>query len=260
LKYNQRIKMVKDIDLGTDIQPIEDSLFCPADGPEVEPKTPIPSITDIEWTNYVLGEFKPEELYEGMPKANGLRRLVRKLIGPILKSKAKIKQVPSIDNEQRSTAEYTVVVLNRYQLEENEEPYIIEFTDAADAWRGNLWAQSEEYAKFPVAMASTRAEVRALRKALNLGVVAAEEISDQPIEESGFSGRITESQISKIDIKCEQLDIDFMAFIGLGKYKRIEDVSSSTGISMFKLLNEYQGNRKPIPDKIKGYKKNWRDK
>lgn len=217
-----------------------------------------PKMDDPAWTTWVLGQFESSELEDGLPKVDGLRRLVRKLVGPIIKGKAKTRQAPTIENEQRATVEYTVRVLNKYQLYDYEEPYIVEFTDVADAYRGNI--KGLEYARFPTAMAATRAEARALRKVLNLGIVASDEISDQPLEEAGFTGKISESQITKIDIKCQQLDIDVIKFINMGKvkYNSVENVSNNTAIKMFGLINEYQQEVKPIPESIIGYKPNWR--
>lgn len=225
------------------------------DGAETETR---PKMDSPEWTNWVLSQFEQSELDEGRPKVDGLRRMVRKLIGPIIKGKAEVKQVPTVENEQRSTVEYTIVVLNRYSLEKFETEYELEYTDAADAYWRNI--NGLQFGRFPVAMASTRAEVRALRKALNFGIAGSEELSDQPLEEAGFSGKISESQITKIDIKCQQLNIDVIKFINMGKikYSRIEDVTNHVAIKMFGLINEYQQTVKPIPDSIVGYKPNWR--
>lgn len=227
--------------------------------------TVVPSMESISWTPWVMSQFEPSELDQGLPKVDGLRRLTRKLIGPILKGSATIKQWPTIENEHRATVEYTVIVLNKYNLEVNEEPYEVEFTDVADAYLGNI--RGIAYAIYPSAMASTRAQVRALRMALNLAVVGVDEVSDQPLEESGLSGKITESQITKIDIKCQQLDIDVLKFINMGKqkYKDITSVTSNTAIKMFGLINKYQqydeaksGMGEPIPDTIRGYNSKWR--
>lgn len=225
-----------------------------------------PKMDDISWTAWVMSQFEPSELDQGLPKANGLRRLVRKLIGPIISAYPDTRQCPTIENEHRATVEYTVIILNRYQLEDGEEPYEMRFGDVADAYLGNI--RGLEYARFPSAMAATRAQVRALRMALNLAVVASEEVSDQPLEESGLTGKITESQITKIDIKCQQLDIDVIKFINMGKlkYNSITDVGHKKAIDMFAVINKYQqydptkaDTGLKIPDSIKGYRLNWRD-
>lgn len=228
---------------------------------ESEIKNKKVTMVDPEWTDYVLGQLEDNELDNGFPKVHGLIRLTRKLIGPIIETSVNTKQVPTIENEGRATVEMTVTVLNKYNLDKGEKPYIIKYGDVADYYHGNARG-SIEYQRFPPQNAATRALVRALRRILSIDVVASEEISDQPPEEAAMTGPIKESQINKIDILCSnnRLDIDVMKFVNMGKKKfdKIEDVTNITAIKMFGLLNEYQRNVKPIPDGIKGYKPNWR--
>ncbi len=247
--------IVTDIDFSNnaDVSPIDSPIVLTVEAPEGPPV-----MYDPEWSDYVMGQFEPNELDEGLPKVNGLLRLTRKLLGPIVKITPDTKQVPTIENEQRATVQITVTILRKYNLEDDEEPYLMEFGDVADAYVHNI--KGLEYAIFPTANASTRALVRALRRALNLDTVASEEISDQPIESAGLDGQISESQISKLDLKCHQLDINVMKFINIGKtkYNKIEDVKSSIFIKMFSRINEYQRKVLPIPDSILGYDPNWR--
>jgi hypothetical protein len=218
---------------------------------------PIPTMEDPEWEDYILKQFMPEELDRGLPKANGLRRLVRKNIGPIISGKVHVCQVPTIDNEHRSTVEYELQILNIYNLQDGESPYVVTYSEAADAYLANV--KGQEFARFPVAMASTRAQTRALRFALNLSKVSSEECTDMPLEASGFSKKITINQIESIDVKCQQLDIDVLKFIAMGKkkYKKMEDVSHEDAVSMFKLINLYQQQKKDVPDDIIGYDPDW---
>lgn len=236
-----------------DIVPVEENFV-------VESVELPPSMSDTQWQNYVMSHFEADELEDGRPKVDGLRRVVRKLIGPIISGKASVKQVPTLENGQRSTVEYTVVVLNINNSEYGDAVSQLEFTDAADAWHANMPPNGLEFARFPVAIASTRAEVRALRKVLNLKIAAAEEISNQPLAESGVDGQITEGQITKIDIKCQEHNINVMKFINMGKvqYKEIKDVSYDKAIKMFQLLTDYQRKIRDIPPTIQGYIADWR--
>ena len=126
----------------------------------------------------------------------------------------------------------------------------------------------------PVATASTRAEGRALRKALKLRCLAAEELAKknivdivkQTVASAPTSGeyesdkRISSQQIQFIDNRCNQLDIDVAKFINLGEntYSSINDITKDSAKKMIKVLNAYQ-NGSEIPDKIKGYNVNWRE-
>jgi hypothetical protein len=121
----------------------------------------------------------------------------------------------------------------------------------------------------PVATASTRAEGRALRKALKVKCLAAEELTKKDvvgIVKAAVSvtkpnngdwqseAEITTHQVNFINTKCKQLDINVLKFINLGKnsYKGIESVSKAKAIEMLNVLNDFQSNG-DIPDNCRGY-------
>src|SRR4051794_38377276 len=86
-----------------DIQPLEEELIT-HDGIAINKniqtedlKIP-PRIYEVGWNDYVMGEFQENEVEDGRPKVNGLRRLTRKLIGPILRGEANTKQFPMPEN------------------------------------------------------------------------------------------------------------------------------------------------------------------
>lgn len=231
-----------------------------------EPKAP--KIEDPDWLDYVMSLFEPDELDDGYPKANGLRRIVRKVFGPIIKAYPHTVQIPTPQNLMRATVEFTVVVLNKKQLDQDEVPYEMHFADVADAYIDNI--KGDVFASFPPAIASTRAEVRALRKMLNIGIVAAEELPDPNFSKS-VAGEIPDSLVNKIDSKCGFLNINVMKFINMGRGKpgkpavfgSIKEVSWALGQKMFSALNVYQqdiskGGTDVIPAKIVGYNPNWR--
>ena len=135
--------------------------------------------------------------------------------------------------------------------------------DVADVWHGNT---DDLFCAHPVATASTRAEGRALRKALKVRCLAAEELAKKDIVEIvqqsvtvTDDSRISLQQIQFIDTKCSQLDIDILKFINIGEntYNSINDVTKDCAKMMVKHLNNYQNSNKEIPNNIKGYK-NWR--
>jgi hypothetical protein len=252
-----------------DIQPLEEELIA-HDGIAINKDIQIeylkvpPKIHEVGWNDYVMGQFQENEMEDGRPKVNGLRRLTRKLIGPILRGEANTKQFPMPENGFRATVEYTVEVLNKYQLEEDDEgPYCVIFTDVGDAYPDNMRGP-REFSLFLPQNASTRAEVRALRKALNLDVAGVEELTDQPMSERAFTGKIENSLITKIDVKCEQLDVNAMKLINLGRpkpdkplFKNVEDLPNEIGVKIFQFLNKCQQNTEKVPESAKGYDPNW---
>ena len=146
------------------------------------------------------------------------------------------------------------------------------FKEVADVWHGNT---DDLFCAHPVATASTRAEGRALRKALKLRCLAAEELAkkdivdivQQAVKQAPTSGEyeagksISSQQIQFIDNKCSMLDIDAFAFInmGNGSFSTVSEVTKDSAKKMIKVLNNYQNNSGDIPDSIKGYKVNWRE-
>jgi hypothetical protein len=130
------------------------------------------------------------------------------------------------------------------------------------------------FCAYAVAIASTRAEARALRKALKIKGVAAEEltkkdtakivrdISKQTNSTGGDyddQGRMSDAQSNFIDIKCKQLNVD-----GGKLFKEVFNVDHNRKVSkkvasdIIDRLNEYQRDKSSIPSNITGYNEEWR--
>ena len=126
-----------------------------------------------DWHDYVMQQFQENELFQGYPKTDGLRRIVELLLGKIIRSESKVLQSPKLNNDKGYTYINEIVVVE-HRVEIQTETHIIIVQDVADVWQGNT---DSAFLKFPTAVAATRAEGRALRKALNLKTIAAEELS-----------------------------------------------------------------------------------
>lgn len=218
------------------------------DLPEVEDDVQIrPLMTDPEWTAYVMSHFQDNEKNkDGHPYVSGLRRVARLLIGPILSSKAKVIQPAVYVGESKSrldvaTVEYEIAfACSQDTRHTSGSAYTVIYSDCAEC---SIYNTDPQFARFPVAMASTRAEGRCLRKALQLqGVVCAEEVTVVPVEESGVDGGIVPTQITFINSLCNRLKIDVMKYINSGKkkYKSIEFIDYGTADKMCEHLSELQ--------------------
>lgn len=228
--------------------------------PEEEPHTASPL-----WHDFVMKHFEADEKdSEGSPYVAGLRRVSALLIGPILSSKATVVASPSIMADNRLTpavVEYVVRFLSiRLAAQHNiETPLEVEYGDCADVYYANT---DPEFARFATAVASTRAEARALRKALGLKRCAAEEKTLVPVEQfDNPNGNIKDSQINFIDMNAQRANIDVLKFISMGKkkYNSIDDVSYDTAAKMCETISSYITDPKKIPDGIKGYVSEWRE-
>jgi hypothetical protein len=226
-----------------------------------------PSMFSDDWIDYVMGHFKKNELIDGNPICAGLRRVAELLLGDIVESGPETV-FPSTDGLSPGRA--TVVFKVVFNWMNSGEQRI--FKEVADVWHGNT---DDLFCAHPVATASTRAEGRALRKALKLRCLAAEELAKKDIvgivqdsikkapasSEYESNTRISSQQIQFIDNKCGQLDIDAFAFINMGNssFANVNEVTKDSAKKMIKVLNTYQNDGGGIPENIKGYKINWRE-
>ena len=213
----------------------------------------VPDYLSPEWDTYAMSQFAPNELQDGHPNAAGLRRVAELLLGPILKS-GPTQVFPSEGNgPSRATVVYTVV------FDWNSGGTTREYSEVADVWHGNTDALFCGYA---VATASTRAEGRALRKALKLKKCSAEELSKNDVAKivaEETVEKVSNEQISFIDSKCKKLDINVVAFINSGEkqYRSIYDVTRDTAAKMIKKLTELTNDKTKIDESIKVYTE-WR--
>ena len=232
-----------------------------------EPDMTMPAYGSKEWNDYIMEKFEKHELFDGNPTCAGLRRVAEEVLGSIVSSRP--TQVwPSTDanGPGRATVIFEIVI---NWMDSGE---LRSYAEVSDCWHGNT---DDLFCAHPAATASTRAEGRALRKALKIRCLAAEELAKKDIvsivrqavnTDQGLDGEwkesdtISEPQTNFIDTKCKQLDIDVMKFINVGAehYGSISEVTKKTASKMLSTLNEYQTKKKPTPDKILGYDSNWR--
>ena len=223
-----------------------------------------PTIGSDEWHDYVMSHFKSNELIDGNPTCAGLRRVAEILLGEIMFSgPTQIFPATDANGPGRATVVFTV------EFNWMNSGISKSFAEVADVWHGNT---DDLFCAHPVATASTRAEGRALRKALKVRVLAAEELAkkdivnvvQQSIATSGEynpDDRISPQQITFIDNKCKQLDVNVIEFINIGaeNYRSINDVKRESGKKMIRVLNEYQNQITPIPEHIVSYQEDWRN-
>jgi len=220
-----------------------------------------PKYAEPSWNDYVLSLLSDDEFRDSYPTLNGLRRVFTKLFGLPLESGPTLV-VPSTSETHpgRATVVYELV----FQLNDGDTPRRIR--EVGDSYVGNT---DFKYAVYTVAIASSRAEARALRKALALNVICADEISNDTVSkeianqsiqniskqmgDEQTEDLITETQLKAIKTLCGRLNIDFVKFINAGKekYDSENDILKLTGSKMLKKLNEYQQNTGEIPPAIK---------
>lgn len=223
-----------------------------------------PPPTSPKWNDYVLGFFEDNEMFDGRPLCAGLRRVAELLLGRIVSSKpTQIFAPTSGDEIGRATVVWEVIFQDGSA-----------FSDVADAWEGNT---DDAFQVFVTATAATRAEGRALRKALRLKTVAAEEMTskdtakiakdiskkkglDVSTSEYDSSGTMTGPQSNFIDGKSKQLNIDAKKV--LKEVANVIDVSKTTkkqASDVIETLNKYQQDKSSVPSDVIGYNEDWRN-
>ena len=210
--------------------------------------------------DYIMSKFQYDELMDGNPTVDGLRRVTELVLGQIIDMKCEIVQTPNKENEGRATVTCSVTVLVNWENNLHHRTA----SGSGDAWHKNT---DMPYSKFPVAMAETRAEGRALRRLLQLRkIVAAEELSETANnEEQDYSEDVTNNQISFIDVMCKSvgrgLDINVEEFVKsqFPSCKTIRDLRHQQASNLIQSLSHYQQNMEQIPDAVKGYITTWKD-
>jgi hypothetical protein len=224
--------------------------------------TPIKTVTpnDIEWTDHVLSLLSDDEKISGNPTTDGLRRIFEIALNcDIVESSSNVVQSPSPDNEKRATVVHTISYFLKGGSVPVESKHRV-VTGAADVYWGNC---DKVFRNHAVAVADTRAEGRALRRALKLRkVVAAEElakdIEDHP--DANTVSKISNNQINFIDVLAKRLNINVVNLLDSLDIKvtSIYDMSHDDGVKTIKELSTLQTNLDSVPEKIKGYDAGWK--
>jgi hypothetical protein len=219
-----------------------------------------PDISDVSWTDYVLSQLSDDEKIKGNPTTDGLRRIFESVLNcSIISILTDVVQSPSPDNEKRATVVYRLdYILNDSSIDKDIRHRSV--SGAADVYWGNC---DKVYRNHPVAVAETRAEGRALRRALRLRkVVAAEEIVDtvEDHPDSGSVNKITNNQINFIDVIGQRLNINISKLLessGLDS-KNIYSISHQDAVSVIRNLSKYQQDTSSISDNLIGYTQEWK--
>lgn len=201
------------------------------------------------WENHVISQFLPHELYNGeYPTLNGLRRITLITLGKVVSSKPILLQT-SLPGA--ASCIYEIIIDTAMGR--------LCFAAAADATQENI---SGAYHIYPTAIAESRAEARAYRKALMLTTVSAEEIkgnesSFNSVIQSGIlqtdgvfneSEPMSQQQEKLLKIKTSKLGINLDKFYEFMKIDK-EKTTKQNCLDMFNKINEFQSQEK-IPEEL----------
>lgn len=220
----------------------------------------IPTPNDLEWTDYVLSLLSDDEKIVGNPTTDGLRRIFEIALNCIITdSSSNVVQSPSPENEKRATVVHSLTYVLKNDGGVENHLNVRSVSGAADVYWGNC---DKIYRNHPVAVAETRAEGRALRRALKLRkVVAAEElakdIEDHPDHDTVT--KITNNQINFMDVLSQRININVTKLLEklAIPVENIYNISYSDAVGIIKKLTEYQ-QQNNVSEDILGYESNWK--
>ena len=219
-----------------------------------------PDPTSPEWNDYILSLFEKNEMYDGRPLCHGLRRVAELVLGRIVSSRPTQIFAPQGGNEIGRATVVWELVFQDGSL----------FSDVADCWEGNT---DDAFCVFNTATAATRAEGRALRKALRLRTVAAEEMTSKDTatvarslsqtkavvqEEFDDNRKMTPNQANLLNKMGSQYNIDLTKMFKLRLNTNPARLTVNTASDGIKLLQKYQADTSTIPDDILGFNEEWR--
>lgn len=232
--------------------PIVDKELLKVDVPDEK----IPGRLSIEWSDWLMTKFHKSELVEKekqkFPRVHGLRRLAQLYVGDIVSSTAECASPPkclSNGGIDLTSFIYTVVF-----IKPNKET--VQYSDAADVYYYSKESSNADatFARFPSALAVTRAEARALRKALGLNTCSAEELAPvldkgkdivekkgkEVVSDDYSPDYIDAGQVHFIKTKCAVVDIHPWKFLNSGaeKYKKLKDIPYTKAVEFCKIVGE----------------------
>ena len=220
-----------------------------------------PSIHDIEWTDYVLSLLSDDEKIKGNPTTDGLRRVLEVALNcQILSSTSQVVQSPEPNNEKRATVIHSITFYLKDADPTKPELNTVTVDGSADVYWGNC---DKIYRNHPVAVAETRAEGRALRRALRLRkVVAVEELSNEIDDhpDGNTVNKITNNQINFMDVISQRLNINMKKLLELHNDNNTDvyGLSHDKAVDIIRMLSKYQSSPSEIPSELFGYSNEWK--
>jgi hypothetical protein len=225
---------------------------------ETVPTTPY--FNSPEWSDYLISQLRPDELFEKYPRLRGLRRLTEIFIGPIISKELYCHKCPD-DKSDSSTISVKIICSVNNPNHPLYKKTIVE-TSIADANINNNSVNPFCYHMSSVS--ENRSEARCYRNILRINVVTAEEVNaGMNMEENinNDNGKISQIQIIAIDTICKRQDINVFEFINVGSsgktYSSINDIDTNTALKIIQTLNEITEGKRTKPENVGVYDNNW---
>lgn len=197
-----------------------------------------------EWNDYIIGMLDDTEHKDGYPMVNGLARLIH-ILGDVISSKA--TQVIVTHGDTRCvTVNYEITIEWRLDTpigfgNMTYIPQVRVFGGVADA----EYDPSNTYMRHAAALAETKAYGRALRKALCLSVITADEMQTlgEEVVKPKASSAITGPLKAAICAKASALKLNLNKIMkewNKGVDISVDDLTIQDGRDLFTHINSFQ--------------------
>lgn len=225
----------------------------------------VPDMNSPEWTPWVLSHLNDNEKFNGNPTVGGLKRLVQKLVGPIVDMQSTLGQCYALYREGKHVGFHANVAVRigvKFDLYSGSE--VRYFSGVADKNPNN---QGQDFNCHATACAETAAFGRAYKHALNLvGVLAAEEVqgSNQGLALESPDEVANDAQFAAMNTVGKKTNINIVKLIAqLSREEGVKFISLSNMPRNFaayvvKVLNNYQRDLSSIPDDLMGFDARWK--
>ena len=224
----------------------------------------IPKPTDPKWVEYVLDQLADHELISGAPTTDGLRRVTEKVFGEIVESDTEILEIPKLAFSGKASAKHTLRIRKYDNTREGLAKWdmgddLITVSACVDVLGERLPSPFNQHL---VSTACTRAEGKALRRALKIRVQTAEELANSDDDDSKtLKEPINDQQIVAIKTMCKRNNVDLIKFVrsypNSDKVESIREVKNLEGRLMINKLSSFQ--REGTPEEFVGYNDNWEE-
>ncbi len=208
-----------------------------------------PSSSDPKWVDFVIDQLKDNELVNGAPTTDGLRRVCEKHYGEIIFSHSATVDV-LCTNTGRCAVNHSLGIL---KYETGSE---ITVSACVDVLHNKLPAPFNEHM---LATACTRAEGKALRRAMKIKVHTSEELNNEDPEDASSSEPLNDQQISAIKVMSKRNNVDLKGFCKSQSdgANSINDLTNLEARLIINKLSSFQ--RKGVPEEFSGYDAGWEE-
>jgi hypothetical protein len=221
---------------------------------------------DPKWVELILDKLEAREMIDGAPTTDGLRRVTEEVFGQIIGSETEILEIPSTNLKEtiRCTAKHTLTIMRydmghmmQHSMMNGGAPLgIIKVSACVDVLAENL---PSPYNKHLVATACTRAEGKALRRALKIRIITAEEQqnSTEVVDEvEQQSDTITDQQLLAINALCKKLNVSMKKLVqrSYPSVTSTKELTRGNGRDIISTLSGFQRASK-LDESLLGYER-----